>query len=148
MLNKILLMGRICNNLELKFTPNGVEVLQFRIAVERNYKDVNGERQTDFIGCVAWRGTAKFIADYFSKGRLILVEGAIQTRNYTDKDNRQVYVTEVVVDSVSFTGEKSETTKQVQTQAPPSDPPAYTPPPSNSYTAEDFARDTDDEYPF
>lgn len=148
MLNKVILMGRICNDLDLKTTQSGVEVTQFRLAIERNYKDANGERQADFINCVAWRGTAKFICDYFGKGRMILVEGALQARSYTDRDNRQVYVTEVIVDNVSFTGEKSEQKAVSNQPAPPPEPPSYTPPPHSTYTAEDFAKDSDDEYPF
>ena len=112
MLNRVILMGRITHALELKQTPSGVSVLSFNLAVERNYAPQGEERQTDFISCVAWRKTAEFINKYFAKGRMIAIEGNIQTRNYDDKNGVKHYVTEVIVDSVSFTGEP----KQQETQ--------------------------------
>ena len=112
MLNRVILMGRITHNLELKQTPNGTAVLSFNLAVERSYAPQGEERQTDFISCVAWRKTAEFINKYFAKGRMIAIEGNIQTRTYDDKNGVKHYVTEVIVDSVSFTGEP----KQQETQ--------------------------------
>ena len=106
MLNRVVLMGRITHDLELKQTQNGTAVLSFNLAVERNYAPQGEERQTDFISCVAWRKTAEFINKYFAKGRMIAIEGNIQTRNYDDKNGVKHYVTEVIVDSVSFTGEQ------------------------------------------
>ncbi len=85
MFNKAILMGRIAHNLELKTTPGGLSVLSFRIAVERAYQAQGEERKTDFFNIVAWRSTAEFIAKYFSKGRMIFVEGELQTRQYVDK---------------------------------------------------------------
>lgn len=85
MFNKAILMGRIAHNLELKTTPSGLSVLSFRIAVERAYQEQGEERKTDFFNIVAWRSTAEFIAKYFSKGRMIFVEGELQTRQYVDK---------------------------------------------------------------
>ena len=112
MLNRVILMGRITHNLELKQTQNGTAVLSFNLAVERNYAPQGEERQTDFISCVAWRKTAEFINKYFAKGRMIAIEGNLQTRTYDDKNGVKHYVTEVIVDSVSFTGEP----KQQETQ--------------------------------
>lgn len=110
MLNRVILMGRITHDLELKQTPSGVSALTFNVAVERNYAKQGEERQTDFITCVAWRQTAEFISRYFSKGRMIALEGSLRTRTYEDKNGSKHYVTEVYVDSVSFTGEaKSKT---------------------------------------
>ena len=86
MYNKAVLMGRICNSLEVKTTPNGVNWLSFRIAVERSYCAKNEERKTDFFNVLAWRSTAEFIAKWFSKGRMILVDGELQTRSYEDKN--------------------------------------------------------------
>ena len=100
-LNKTILLGRITQDLELKQTPNGVSVLSFTVAVDRNSK----EKQTDFISCVAWRQTAEFISKYFGKGRMIAVEGQLRTRTYDDKNGVKHYVTEVYVDNTSFTGE-------------------------------------------
>jgi len=104
MLNRVILMGRITQELELKATPSNVSVLSFNIAVERpKFKDK--EVETDFITCVAWRQQAEFISKYFAKGRMIAVEGALRTRTYEDKNGTKHYVTEVYVDNVSFTGE-------------------------------------------
>ena len=108
MLNRVILMGRITHDLEIKQTPNGVSVIPFTLAVERQFKGANGERETDFINCVAWRQQAEFIGKYFSKGRMIAIEGNLRTRTYDDKNGAKHYVTEVYVDNVSFTGEKSE----------------------------------------
>lgn len=105
MLNRVILMGRITHDLELKNTPNGISVLPFNIAVDRGYAKQGEEKQTDFINCVAYRKKAVFINDYFSKGRMIAIEGNLHTRNYDDKNGIKRYVTEVIVDSVSFTGE-------------------------------------------
>ena len=74
-MNKVIMMGRICNDLELKTTPNGIATCSFRIAVDRNYQKKGEEKATDFFNVVAWRGTAEFICRYFSKGRMILIEG-------------------------------------------------------------------------
>lgn len=105
MLNRVILMGRITQDLEVRQTPNGIAVLTFNLAVDRSYQSQNGERQTDFITCVAWRQQAEFISRYFSKGRMIAIEGNLRTRTYDDKNGTRHYVTEVFVDSVSFTGE-------------------------------------------
>lgn len=105
MLNRVILMGRITQELELKQTPNGTSVLSFSVAVDRNYAKQGEERQTDFINCVAWRQQAEFINRYFGKGRMIAIEGNLRTRTYDDKNGVKHYVTEVYVDSVSFTGE-------------------------------------------
>lgn len=105
MLNKVILMGRITQELELKQTTNGTAVLSFNVAVDRNYTKQGEEKQTDFITCVAWRQTAEFISKYFSKGRMIALEGNLRTRTYDDKNGSKHYVTEVYVDNVSFTGE-------------------------------------------
>lgn len=105
MLNRVILMGRITHDLELRQTPSGVCTLSFSVAVERNYTNQNGERQTDFVTCVAWRQQAEFIGKYFSKGRMIALEGSLRSRTYDDKNGSKHYVTEVYVDAASFTGE-------------------------------------------
>lgn len=105
MLNRVILMGRITQDLEVRQTPSGVSVVTFNVAVDRNYSSQNGERQADFITCVAWRQQAEFIGRYFGKGRMIAIEGNLRTRTYDDKNGTKHYVTEVYVDSVSFTGE-------------------------------------------
>lgn len=105
MLNKVILMGRITRDLELKTTPSGVSVLTFTIAVDRSFVRQGEERQADFITCVAWRQQAEFISRYFGKGRMIAVVGNLRTRTYDDKNGTKHYVTEVYVDEASFTGE-------------------------------------------
>jgi len=107
MLNRVILMGRITQDLEVRQTPNGVSALTFNVAVDRNFKDQNGQYQSDFITCVAWRQTAEFIGRYFGKGRMIALEGTLRSRTYEDKNGTKHYVTEVYVDNASFTGEKA-----------------------------------------
>lgn len=108
-INKVILMGRLTADPELKQTQSGVSVCQFTVAVTRARADQNGERQSDFINVVAWRQTAEFVCRYFIKGRLILVEGELRTRTYDDKRYPDVrhYVTEVYADGVSFGETKS-----------------------------------------
>ena len=108
MLNRVILMGRITQDLELKTTASGISVTSFSIAVDRNYVKQGEERQTDFINIVCWRKQAEFVCRYFEKGSMIAIEGQLQTRTYQAKDGSNRYVTEVVADSVSFTGEKRE----------------------------------------
>lgn len=105
MFNKAILMGRICNDLELKTTQSGVPVLSFRLAVDRSYQPKGEERKTDFFNAVAWRNTADFISRFFSKGRMILVEGELQTRSYETSDGATQWVTELVISNARFTGE-------------------------------------------
>ena len=105
MLNKVILSGRIAQPLELRQTGNGTPVLQFNLAVQRNYSRSGEERQTDFITCVAWRQTAEFINRYFEKGRSIAIIGNLRSRTYDDKNGTKHYVTEVFVDEAQFTFE-------------------------------------------
>ena len=82
--------------------------MQFTIAVDRNYSKYGGEKQTDFISCVAWRQTAEFIGRYFGKGRMIAVDGRLQSRTYEDKNGVKHYLTELIIENANFTGEKSD----------------------------------------
>ncbi|MCD8342687.1 MAG: single-stranded DNA-binding protein [Clostridiales bacterium] len=106
MLNRVILQGRLVADPELRHTQNNIAVATYRIAVDRNYatRDANGNRQTqaDFINIVSWRQSAEFVAKYFTKGRMILVEGQLQVRDYTDRDGNRRYVTEVVTDNINF----------------------------------------------
>ncbi len=143
MFNKAILMGRICNNLELKSTQSGISVLSFRLAVDRTYQVKGEERATDFFNIVAWRSNAEFISHYFSKGKMILVEGELQTRQYVDKNGGNQNIVELVVNSASFTGEK----KEQSTSAAPAAPQ----PTGNGGQAEQMEfteTKSDDEYPF
>lgn len=102
MLNKVILQGRLGSDPELRTTPSGVEVATVNIAVDRDRKDANGDRQTDWVTIVAWRNTAKFLSTYFQKGRMILVEGRLQMRSYTDRDGNKRTAAEVVADNIYF----------------------------------------------
>lgn len=104
-LNKAIIMGRITHDLEIRQTQSGTAVLQFTVAVDRNYSKDGGEKQTDFINCVAWRQTAEFIGRYFGKGRMIAIDGRLQTRTYEDKNGTKHYITELIVENTNFTGE-------------------------------------------
>lgn len=137
MINNVVLMGRLTAEPELKSTANGVEVTSFTIAVERSYTKSGEQRQADFIDCVAWRKTGAFICQYFKKGSMIAVTGEIQTRNYEDKNGNKRKAVEVVVDEVSFTGERNDGT----TAAPMASQPQPAPAPTLDI-------DTDDDMPF
>jgi single-strand DNA-binding protein len=101
-MNKVILIGRITKDPELRRTPTDVPVVQFTIAVNRNYQNKNGERQADFISCVAWRNQAENLARYIKKGGLLGVEGNLQTRTYDDQGGVRRYITEVICDQISF----------------------------------------------
>lgn len=102
MMNRAILVGRLTKDPELRYTPNGVAVATFTLAVNRNYTNQQGEREADFINCVAWKRIAENVANYLRKGSLVGVDGRIQTRNYEAQDGRRVYVTEVLAESVQF----------------------------------------------
>lgn len=107
-MNSICLIGRITAEPELKTTQTGVSVTSFSLAVDRSYTPKGQERQTDFINCVAWRGTAEFITRYFRKGQRIALQGSLQTRKYTANDGSQRTVYEVVADNAFFCESKAE----------------------------------------
>ncbi len=115
MLNKVILMGRLTRDPELKYTPSNAAVCSFTIAVDRNFVRQGEQRATDFINCVAWRNQAEFLSKYFVKGQLLALSGNIQTRQYDDKDGKRVYVTEVVVDELHFAERKGDSVPQTQT---------------------------------
>lgn len=104
MINTVALTGRLTNEPDARETSNGNTVVNFNLAVDRNFKNQNGEREADFINCTAFRKTAEIMRDYCHKGSLIGVEGRIQTRNYENKEGNRVYVTEVIVNNFSFLG--------------------------------------------
>lgn len=112
MLNVAVLMGRLCADPELKHTPNNITVTKFTIATDRDYSPKGQDKQTDFIDIVAWRNTAEFVCKYFRKGQLVAVQGAIQTRTYTDKDGNKRKAFELVADSVHFAESKKDNKNQ------------------------------------
>lgn len=101
-MNKSILIGRLTRDPELRYTPSGVAVTQFTLAVDRAFTNSDGEREADFIPIVVWRQTAEACANYLRKGRMVAVDGRIQTRNYENNEGRRVYVTEVVAENVKF----------------------------------------------
>lgn len=102
MLNKIFIMGRLTRDPELRTTNSGTPVASFALAVDRNYKGADGEKETDFIDCVAWRHIGEFAAKYFTKGRMAAVEGRLQIRPWTDKEGNNRRSAEVIVDNMYF----------------------------------------------
>ncbi len=158
MYNKVILMGRITHDLELRTTPAGANVCTFSIAVDRRFQQKGEEKKSDFFNIVAWRQQADFVTRYFGKGKMILVEGELQTRSYTDKNGMNVRVTEIIADRLCFTGEKSQGGSYNDYAASaPSAPannggysaPAQAPAPqSQQAPAADFANAATDDYPF
>lgn len=108
-LNKIFLQGRMTRDVELRHTQSGTAVASFTIAVDRDFKNQNGEKEADFVNCVAWKGTAEFVSRYFTRGRMAVVEGRLQSRKYTDKDGNNRTSYEVVASSVYFGDSKKDT---------------------------------------
>jgi single-strand DNA-binding protein len=108
-MNKVIITGRLSANPELRQTQSGVSSCRFTVAVDRRFADKNtGERQADFITCIAWRQTAEFVSRYFNKGKMIVVEGSLRNNNYQDKNHPDVthYTMDVLVDNVEFAGDK------------------------------------------
>ena len=106
-LNKVILAGRLTSDVELKQTTTGVSVCSFTLAINRKFS-ANGQQQTDFIQCQAWRSTAEFIARYFKKGSALCISGSIQVRSWTDNNNQKRYATEVVADEAMFVDGKND----------------------------------------
>lgn len=102
MMNRVVLVGRLTKDPDLRYTPNGAAVATFTLAVNRTFTNQQGERETDFINCVVWRRAAENVANFLKKGSLAGVDGRIQTRNYEGQDGKRVYVTEVLAESVQF----------------------------------------------
>ena len=108
-MNKAIIIGRLTRDPEMRTTASGINSTSFTVAVSRNYANQNGERETDFINCVAWRKQAENISKYCTKGTQVAVEGRIQTRSYDAQDGTKRYVTEIIADNVTFLGGKGTT---------------------------------------
>jgi len=117
--NKVVLVGRLARDPELRTTQSGTTVVSFTVACDRRFVRQGEERQADFISCVAWNKTAEFISRYFTKGMRIALDGRIQTRTYDDQNGNKRYITEVVVEDVEFAQSKSESGDSYQAQAYP-----------------------------
>lgn len=148
MLNKAILLGRLTKDVEMRQTPNGISVARFTLAVNRRFAK-EGQRQADFINCVAWRQTGEFIARYFQKGSMIAVVGSIQSRSWDGQDGKKQYATEVNVEEAYFTGSKPESGQYNQT------PPAQNQAPQQQGFGDDFGMDgfsdldgSEDDLPF
>src|SRR5690625_1831525 len=102
MLNRVVLVGRLTRDPDLRYTPNGVAVANFTLAVNRPFTNQQGNRDADFINCVVWRRPAENLANYMKKGNMVGVDGRLQTRRYEDQDGKTVFVVEVVADSIQF----------------------------------------------
>mgnify|MGYP003095094965 FL=1 len=142
-MNKVILMGRLTKDVEMRQTPNGIAVARFAIAVNRRFKNANGEYDVDFINCIAWRKTGEFISRYFQKGSMIAVVGSIQTRSWDGNDGKKQYATEVIVDEVYFTGSKAESSTGGNTDLSDSGLDDL-----NSQYGEDFATIGEEDLPF
>ena len=106
-MNTVQLIGRLTKDPELKYTQSGVATTSFTLAVNRNFTNANGEREADFIMCTAWRKTAELVCQYLGKGSMVGINGRIQTRNYENQQGQRVYVTEVIVDELTFVESKN-----------------------------------------
>ena len=155
MLNRIVLMGRLTRDPELRRTQSGTAVVSFSVACDRDYAAQGAERETDFIDIVAWRGTAEFVEKYFSKGRMIVVGGRLQIRNWQDKEGNKRRSAEVVADNVYFGDSKRDSADggsfnqsqgyaQSFNQVPPQQP-AYQAPQNVSAAPSDFSMFSDDD---
>ena len=150
MLNHIVLMGRLTRDPELRRTGSGVAVASFRLAVDRDFgsKDAGGEKETYFIDIVAWRSTAEFVSKYFAKGRMAVVSGRLQMRNWTDKDGNKRTSAEVVADNVYFGESKRDSMASSGFDQTP--PPVSYQAPANPAASSDFSTlmDDDPDLPF
>ena len=155
MLNKIFIMGRLTRDPELRRTQSGTAVTSFSLAVDRDFKSQSGEKETDFIDVVAWRSTAEFVAKYFTKGRMAVVEGRLQIRDWKDREGNNRRSAEVIADNVYFGDSKRDNAdggsfNQSQGYAQsfnqvPQQQPAYQAPQNVSAAPSDFSMLSDDD---
>ena len=144
MLNHITIMGRLTRDPELRRTGSGVAVASFTVAVDRDFgKNENGEKETDFIDCVAWRQTGEFVSKYFTKGRMAVVSGRLQIRSWTDKDGNKRRTAEIVADNVYFGDSRRDGDTGSSYSAPADNFGGYSAP--ASAPASDFAMLDDDD---
>jgi len=152
MLNHIVLMGRLTRDPELRRTGSGVAVASFTLAVDRDFAAQGAEKETDFVDIVAWRNTAEFVSRYFTKGRMAVVTGRLQIRNWTDKEGNKRRSAEVVADNVYFGDSKRDGAAPGGSAQTPSSPqaPAYQAPANPAPAASGFSmlEDDDSELPF
>lgn len=121
-MNKVVIIGRNVKDIELMQTSTGTSVAEFSVAVRRSFKSANGEYESDFLNCVAYKNTAELISRYVKKGDMVGIDGRIQTRNYTNKEGRKVYVTEIIVENVEFLQSKKQDGQKPTTTPAQEDP--------------------------
>ena len=124
MINRVVLVGRLTRDPELRYTANGAAVASFTVAVNRQFTNSQGEREADFINCVIWRKAAENFVKFTNKGSLVGIDGRIQTRNYENQQGQRVYVTEVVADNFSLLESRSESEKRNSENANPNQAPS------------------------
>lgn len=117
-MNKVVLLGRLTKDIEVRYTESGTAVGNLTLAVKRRIKNTDGEYESDFINCVCWKETAETMNKYLKKGDQVLVEGRIQTRNFEDKDGNKRYATEVVIEHMDFVGSKKEQIPEAKEENP------------------------------
>lgn len=146
MINRVVLVGRLTKDVEVRKTTTGLSVASFTVACDRRQsKDSQAQQTADFINCVAWRGTADFLGAYAKKGALVGVEGRISTRNYDDKDGKRVYVTEVTCDSVQLLESKSASQNRTQSSSYDNNyQQSYAQPQANNYAVNNGNNSFDD----
>ena len=145
MINRVILVGRLTKDPEYRQTPNGIDIANFTLAVNRNFKSKNGEQQADFINVVVFRNQAQNVNNYLSKGSLAGVDGRIQSRSYENNEGQRVFVTEVVADSVQFLEPKNSNQQNNQYQQQRGQAPAGNNPFANDNGINDI---NDSELPF
>ena len=145
MLNRVIVMGRLTRDPELRHTQSNIPVASFSLAVERDFKAQDGERETDFFDCVAWRNTAEFVSKYFTKGKMAVVEGKLQVRGWEDRDGNKRKSTEIVADNVYFGESKKDSDRAPNPAQQDSYQPSYPSEPSSDFTDLDM---DDGELPF
>lgn len=123
-MNKVILIGRLTRDPELRYTGSNTPVATFSLAVNRPFTNQSGEREADFINCVVWRKLAETVKNYLSQGSQVAVEGRIQTRNYDDQNGQKRYVTEVIVENIDFVGSRRENAQGQASQSAPAMPSA------------------------
>ena len=150
MLNRIVLMGRLTRDPELRRTQSGTAVTSFSIACDRDFKSQSGEKETDFIDIVAWRGTAEFVRKYFTKGRMAIVEGRLQIRDWTDNNGSKRRSAEVIADNIYFGDSKRDSAPSDYGAPPPYGAPSGRGTPAPMESRSDFAEigEEDGELPF
>ena len=151
MINNVTLVGRLTKDVELKYTPANQAVAQFTLAVNRTFKNANGERESDFINCVIWRKSAENFANFVKKGTLIGITGRIQTRNYENQQGQRVYITEVIAENFQMLESRNQQQGKQQAQSQQAKQQSSTPnfgPDSDPFSGSTPMNLNDDDLPF